>query len=146
MHKECWLVYQNDYSIVRKATGYEKLGDLPATERDAENAKKIAMSMGVPEGNIKVFNNATLKSLTKVFRQTTLALASKNVDGKRSFLLVYCAGHGVSDQMQHFVLNDATENVINIEERLRALAKNTETNVLAFYDACKSDKSAFPNL
>ena len=71
---------------------------------------------------------------------------NKNVDGKRSFLLVYCAGHGVCDQMQHFVLNDATENVINIEERLRFLAKNTDTNILAFYDACKSDKSSFPNL
>ena len=48
--------------------------------------------------------------------------------------------------MQHFVLNDATENAINIEERLRALSKSTNTNILAFYDACKSEKSSFPNL
>ena len=122
------------------------LEDLPATERDAENAKKIAMSMGIPEANIKTFNNATVQSLTKYFRQTGLALGSKNVDGKRSFMLVYCAGHGVCDQMQHFVLNDAKENVINIEERLRSLAKNTDTSILAFYDACKSEKSSFPNL
>ena len=71
---------------------------------------------------------------------------NRNVDGKRSFLLVYCAGHGVSDQMQHFVLNDATENVINIEERLRSFSKSTDTSILAFYDACKSDKSSYPNL
>ena len=46
---------------MKKATGYEWLEDLPATERDAENAKKIAMSMGITEANIKFFNNATLK-------------------------------------------------------------------------------------
>ena len=60
-HKEAWIVYQSDYRIVKKATGYEWLADLPATERDAENAKKIAMSMGITEANIKFFNNATLK-------------------------------------------------------------------------------------
>ena len=58
---EAWIIYQCYYSIVKKATGYECLEDLPATERDAENAKKIAMSMGITEANIKIFNNATLK-------------------------------------------------------------------------------------
>ena len=27
--------------------------------------------------------------------------------GKRTFLMVYVAGHGVCDQMQYFVVNDA---------------------------------------
>ena len=48
--------------------------------------------------------------------------------------------------MQYFVLNDADHNLFNIEEKLRTLAKGTDTNVLAFYDICRSDKSKFPEL
>ena len=61
-------------------------------------------------------------------------------------MLVYVAGHGVCDQMQHFVLNDAEHNLMNIEEKLRSLSKGTDTNVLAFYDICRSDRSKFPSL
>ena len=60
--------------------------------------------------------------------------------------MVYCAGHGVSDQQQYFVLNEVKANIVAIELKLRALSKNSNTNVLAFYDICRSDKSAFPNL
>ena len=45
--------------------------------------------------------------------------------------------------MQHFVLNDEQELTINIEERLRILAANSDTNVLAFYDICRSELSKF---
>ena len=145
-HKECWIFYEPEYEILRSAPGNDKLGDLPATTTDAQNAKRIALRMGIPESNIKMFTKMTTKSVQSVFRDGTRTFLNKNADGKRSFLLVYCAGHGVCDQMQYFVLNDAEHNLVNIEEKLRTLSKGTDTSILTFYDICRSDKSAFPNL
>ena len=53
--------------------------------------------------------------------------------------MVYVAGHGAMDTMQHFVLNDTHKFSVNIEERLRGLAASTGTNVLVFYDICRTD-------
>ena len=53
--------------------------------------------------------------------------------------MVYVAGHGAMDTMQHFVLNDTHKYSVNIEERLRGLAASTGTNVLVFYDICRTD-------
>jgi len=53
--------------------------------------------------------------------------------------MVYVAGHGAMDTMQHFVLNDTHKYSINIEERLRGLAASTGTNILVFYDICRTD-------
>ena len=60
-------------------------------------------------------------------------------EGEKQFLMVYVAGHGAMDTMQHFVLNDDKKFTINIEERLRGLAASTGTNILVFYDICRTD-------
>ena len=88
----------------------------------------------------------TVKDINLIFREGLNHFVEKNKHGCRSFLMVYCAGHGVSDQQQYFVLNELKANIVAIELKLRGLSKNTDTNILAFYDICRSDKSAFPNL
>ena len=62
--------------------------------------------------------------------------------------MCYLSGHGVSGQMQEYVLNDSTPgaNVITIEEKLRAIAKTNQTSIIAFYDICRSDKATFEGL
>ena len=60
--------------------------------------------------------------------------------------MVYAAGHGVADQQQWFVLNDKGSNIVPIESKLRTIAREMNTNVLAFYDVCRSDKARYPNL
>ena len=57
VHKECWIFYETDYSILRTAEGLEKFSDLPDTALDAEKAKKIAQRLGIPEDNIKTYTN-----------------------------------------------------------------------------------------
>ena len=85
--------------------------------------------------------------VNKIFRDGQRVFSNNAHEKKgRNFLLVYVAGHGVSDQMQDFVLNDAFHNLVNIEMKLRALSKGSDTNVLAFYDICRSKKSSFPSL
>ena len=136
-HKECWIFHESDYKIVSTLPGLEKLGDLPNTKNDAVNAKRMALRMGILEANIKDFTGMSINAIKNVFRDGLADFILKNKDGKRSFLLVYVAGHGVCDQMQNFVLNDPEHNLCNIEEKLRSLSKESDTNVLAFYDVCR---------
>ena len=65
---------------------------------DAEKAKKIAQRLGIPEENIKVFTNQTVKMINKIFREGQRVFSNNAHEKKgRNFLLVYVAGHGVSD-------------------------------------------------
>jgi len=140
------VFYEPEYEIVRTMEGNECLADLPATIQDAANAKNIAMRMGVPEQNIKLFTKQTVKSIQQVFRDAMRNFLNNAQGGKRTFLMVYVAGHGVCDQMQYFVINDAEHNLIPMEDKLRSLSRGADTSVLVFYDICRSDKSRFPNL
>ena len=74
-----------------------------------------------------------------MMREAWREYASMQKDGQKQFLMVYVAGHGAMDTMQHFVLNDTQKYSVNIEERLRGLAASTGTNVLVFYDICRTD-------
>ena len=74
------------------------------------------------------------------------ALAKK---GKRTFLFVYCAGHGVADQRQYMVFNAATSgNLFSIEQTLRdiCLASSNMCTVFAVYDMCKDIIGRYPEL
>ena len=63
-------------------------------------------------------------------------------------MFVYCAGHGVADQQQYFVLNHAEHNLVSVEQKLRSLCKNSEGNfcVFAVYDICRSELNKFKGL
>ena len=146
MHKECWIFYEPEYETLRSAPGNESFGDLPETITDVAEAKRIALGLGVAEQDIKQFTKMSTNSIQQIFRDGTQSLSGKAAGGGRSLLLVYVAGHGVSDKMQYYVLNDAVHNLINMEDKLRTLAKSTGTSVLALYDVFRSDKSKFPNI
>ena len=64
--------------------------------------------------------------------------------------MVYCAGHGLADQQQYFVMNqrDPKQSIFGIEMKLRGLANLCEgkCSVLAIYDMCRTDKTKFPQL
>jgi hypothetical protein len=146
VHKECWVFYEAEYENLRTLPGNESLNDLPATVNDAANAKNIAKAMGIEDKNIKLFNKSTVKSIQSTFREAMRVFMNHGQGDKRSFLMVYCAGHGVCDQMQYFVVDDIDHNLVPIEDKLRSLARGANVNVLAFYDICRSDKERFPNL
>ena len=71
-------------------------------------------------------------------------------DGKQIFLMVYCAGHGVSDQQQYMVMNqnEGKHCLVGVEMKLRSLADvcNGKCGILAIYDMCRTDKAKFPEL
>ena len=142
MHKEAWIFTQANYEKVKQKTGYQWLGNLPATKDDAANAKMIAMGMGILEPNIFHITDKDVSYHKSFFQKKMIELRDRNIHGKRSFLMVYVSGHGVWDNRQHYVLNVDTEvNMISIERLLRAIASESITNVLVFYDSCRSEKS-----
>ena len=99
------MFHEADYAVCRSMAGNEALVDLHQTSNDAKNAKKIALKLGIPEQNIKFFNKQDEAGINKLFEEAKRRFISINTGDKRSFLMVYVAGHGVCDQMQYFVLN-----------------------------------------
>ena len=91
VHKECWIIYQPYYGVLRGVPGCERLQDLTATLKDAENAKKIALRMGIPFDNIKKLTNLTYEDFDEVYKNTYKTLKKNALKDKRSFLMVYCA-------------------------------------------------------
>ena len=78
--------------------------------------------MGIPEENIKKLTNLTDKDFKKLMRETVKKLSGIQREEQKAFMMVYVAGHGAMDTMQHFVLNDGTKFTVNIEEKLRMIA------------------------
>ena len=61
--------------------------------------------------------------------------------------MVYVAGHGIWENRQNYVLNvDEEVNMLGIELKLRAIAASSNTNVVAFFDSCRSEKYNFAYL
>ena len=102
--------------------------------------------MGIPLENIKKLTNLTYEDFDEVYKGTYKTLKKNALKDKRSFLMVYCAGHGVGDMTQDFVLNQEEKILLPIEKRLRLIAQLTNTSVLAFYDVCRQDKASIPNI
>lgn len=110
----------------------------------------MARKMGIAEGKIREFNGMDSKAVLAEFTKakTTFMNNMSKKDGKgKSFLFVYCAGHGLADQQQYFVLpDDTTAAAFPIENQLRGLAQEAGCNVVAFYDICREQLTNHPKL
>lgn len=146
--KVAWIFHQSDYSKLRKAEGCGKLGDLPTTKKDKVNAYRAAKKMGIPDEEIHYWTGMSSKELGKMIRKETHRLSDYTMADKQVFLFVYCAGHGVADSQQYFVLNDASHNLFPVESKLRAMCKGSDGmfHIVAVYDICRSDLSKFKGL
>ena len=57
----------------------------------------------------------TYREFKKILREAWKEFVSMQNAGQKQFLMVYVAGHGAMDTMQHFVLNDTERQTVNIE-------------------------------
>ena len=70
-------------------------------------------------------------------------------EGKRCFLFVYCAGHGLADQRQYMVFNGTSGNLYRMEAQLRDIANlegKKAVTVFGIYDMCKDVVSRYEDL
>ena len=79
--------------------------DLPDCKEDNKKARELAIAFGIPKKNIKSITNKSGPEVDKIFNKLKRDIYNKTEDGKQIFLMVYCAGHGVSDQQQYMVMN-----------------------------------------
>ena len=114
------------------------------TKDDAVHAYQIARGFGVHKSNIIHLNGMILSQVNDTFNRLKKMYRALAKEGKRSLLLVYCAGHGVADQQQYMVLNTTSGNLLNIEQTCRDVVslskdknKNMMTTAFAIYDMCK---------
>ena len=71
--------------------------------------------MGIPDEEIYCFNGVAQEDLNKKWRRLCLRMSQECLNGKKMFMFVYCAGHGVADYQQYFVLNHAEHNLVSVE-------------------------------
>lgn len=64
--KVAWIFHQADYSLLRQAEGCERLGDLPTTSEDKENAIIAAKKMGIAEEEIHCITSCKMSDLNKM--------------------------------------------------------------------------------
>lgn len=64
------------------------------------------------------------------------------LDGPK-FLFVYMAGHGASEDVQYFVMNNEDKVLLPIENILRENAETYDIKILAVYDMCREAAAHF---
>jgi len=62
-YKEALILWQSEYGELRKTAGCEKMENIEQAKKDAEDAKKIAMRLGIPEENIKTKTDMNIKDV-----------------------------------------------------------------------------------
>ena len=145
--KTAVIIHQKNYELLR--LHYPKLfQDLPATEQDAINARKLAHGFNIPDEEIIFIEDKPITEIKKILWDIARRFKALGLKGERTFLFVYCAGHGVADQRQYIVLNGTSGNLYPIEAELRSIVGATQKmcTVFAVYDMCKDQKERYKEL
>ena len=93
--KKAIILYQSDYSLMRLII--PSFNNIEPTKADAKNAREIAHGFGIQNRHIIDIHNMTVKLANDVFNNVKKEFKAHSQASKRTFLFVYCAGHGVAD-------------------------------------------------
>ena len=95
-----------------------------------------------------IFRDMNKQQLIEKHREVQMRVNMHSGQQQKVFLFSYCAGHGVQDIYQQFVLNSAQKNLYNIEQILRSMCGNSAGYLYVFsiYDMCRSSRQSFPGL
>ena len=115
--KKAIIIYQRDYSLTRllDCNGCKSLTDLTFTKEDERVASYIAQGFGIADKDITHVEDSTVEEIDEAIREITDEFKNLGAEGKRTFLLIYCASRGVIDRQQYLILNCTSSNLYNIE-------------------------------
>ena len=71
--------------------------DLPDTKDDATIAMHSANGFGIEEKDIVYIEDWTAEQIDKIANEIKLEFRAQSGRGKRTFLYIYCCGHGMVD-------------------------------------------------
>ena len=89
------IIYQDDYSLTKLV--HSEFGNLPATNQDKQLATQIAHGFGIADQAITYMNSMHVREMNDRINVMKNEFKALGMKGKRSFLFVYVAGHGVAD-------------------------------------------------
>ena len=93
------IIHQEDYSETRqvKCIGTKALEDLPSAKTDSFYATKMALGFGIEKDNILHYTNMSKTETLLGLRTMQRVIKAYTSKGKKVFLFVYCAGHGLKN-------------------------------------------------
>ena len=133
--KRAIIITASDYNELRKIEGKHKYADLPETLNDQSVIEAGIKRLGFEEEETLTLSEPSWAELHKVIMELALDLQKASMQGERTWVFTYYAGHGLSDNNLYAQLNE--ERLYPIEKMLRSLAKADGSYVIALFDCCR---------
>ena len=134
---------RNTFAVIIGNEKYDNEADVPYAENDAQVFKEYVLkTLGVPEKQVKFYENATLNNIRSSVRWLSQAMEVMQGKGK---VIFYYAGHGIPDestQAAYLLPTDGTgsdvESAYSLQRLYSELGQMQAQRVMVFLDACFS--------
>lgn len=135
----------NTVALIIGNENYKYVGNVESANHDADVfAEYCEKTLGIPEGQIRKYNDASLGDIRRAVRDVRNLVGSLNTTRDVN-VIVYYAGHGMPDDATKDaylipVDGDATgtETCLSLKEFYKNLDDLNARNVMVFMDACFS--------
>ena len=146
-----WMINNSKYDKLREIKGCETLGDLTATPKDIVFIEKMAKAYGVAPDDLYKDSEADIKALKTTYSKIMKKSRGLTHEGKAHMLIVYCGGHGATQQEKQIYLLNAAEAknaMFQLEFKLRYLIQDEGTlcRIFAVFDCCRCRIEGMPGL
>ena len=91
--KKAIIFRQADYSLTKLV--HQEFVHLPITKNASMHATQMARGFGVLDKDITYIEDMTIEHVDKVVKRIEKSIKALAEEGKRTFLFIYCAGHGL---------------------------------------------------
>lgn len=133
----------NTFAVIIANENYEEVADVPFAHNDGEIFKQYcAKTLGIPEKNIRLKENATLNNINSCISWLKQVIDAYN--GKARVIFYY-AGHGISDENGKTVYLLPTDGLgsdvstgYKLDDLYNSLGNLPSQSVTIFLDACFS--------
>ena len=115
--------------------GKQRYADLPDTEKDQQVMVAGLRMLGFGEEDIIAVREPSWAELHGAVMELALEVQKASMDGGRTLIFAYYAGHGLSDNLVYAQLNE--ERIYPLEKMLRDLAKADGSYIVCLFDCCR---------
>ena len=133
--KKAIIVVVSDYSALREIEGKEKYNDLPETLNDLNEIVKGIKHLGFTSDDIMILQEPSWNELHLKVIELAGNLHKSGMEGEKTLVFSYYAGHGKADNNLQVQLNEL--KLYPMEKMLRSLAKCDGSYVLSLFDCCR---------
>lgn len=115
--------------------GLGGFADIPEALDDIKVIRQGLKRLKFKSEELLLLKNPSYQEIKVAIDQSSRDIYQNNIDGKKTLLFVYYAGHGMMDNTTFCVLN-ATKSY-PLEKMLRTIAKQDGSFVMSLFDCCR---------